>query len=125
MRGVRRATRARFVTQETMAFSKLLVALALGAPQVSSMGMARPMCKETETFGASVTAGNTKDCECCIDYDYCDEIGIDGCIGYELLQFEIQAINEGPPACSPSGVPCITNPPCTAAQCRILVAGDG
>ena len=107
-----------------MAFSKLLVALALAVPLVSAMGMTRPMCKETETFGASSSAGNTKDCECCIDYDYCDGLGIDGCVGYELLQFEIQAINEGPPACSPSGVPCITNPPCTAAQCRILLDGD-
>ena len=105
-----------------MAFSKLLVALALAAPQVSAMGMARPMCKELETFGADPDAGNTKDCNCCVDYDYCDEIGIDGCVGYELTQDEINAVNAGPPACGvPPGDDCYDEPPCTVPQCRFFL----
>ena len=100
-----------------MAFSKILVALALAAPQVSAMGMATRMCKETEGYGASVKAGNTELCDCCIDWDHCDDMGFPDCIGYELTQEEVDAINAGPPAMDITA--------CTAAQCRILVAGDG
>ena len=102
-----------------MALSKLIVALALAVPQVSAMGMARPMCKETETFGEDVDAGNTKPCDCCVDYDYCDEIGFPDCIGYELTQEEIDINNAGPPACSPPGPgDTCAEPPCTVPQCR-------
>ena len=106
-----------------MAFSKLVVALALAAaPQVSAMGMARPMCQELETFGPNLDAGNTKDCTCCIDYDYCEEMGIEDCIGYELTQEEINAVNEGPPDCTDNDT-CYEEPPCTVPQCRSLVGG--
>ena len=103
-----------------MAFSKLLVALALGVPQVSAMGMARPMCMELETHDENTGAGNTKPCNCCIDYDYCDEMGFPDCIGYELTQDEINKVNEGPPPCIPNDT-CYEEPPCTVPQCRFFL----